>query len=54
MFEAVQNGEFLLHYQPIVWPGSGEICAVEALMRWEHAGRDIRPDVFIPWPRRTV
>ncbi|WP_029308790.1 putative bifunctional diguanylate cyclase/phosphodiesterase [Cupriavidus metallidurans] len=48
MFEAVQNGEFLLHYQPIVWPGSGEVCAVEALMRWEHAGRDIRPDVFIP------
>jgi len=48
MFEAVQNGEFLLHYQPIVWPGTGEICAVEALMRWEHAGRDIRPDVFIP------
>lgn len=48
MFEAVQNGEFLLHYQPIVWPGSGEICAVEALMRWEHAGKDIRPDVFIP------
>jgi diguanylate cyclase (GGDEF)-like protein len=31
-----------------------EVCAVEALMRWEHAGRDIRPDVFIPWPRRTV
>lgn len=48
MFEAVQSGEFLLHYQPIVWPGSGEICAVEALMRWEHAGEYIRPDVFIP------
>jgi len=48
MFEAVQNGEFLLHYQPIVWPNSGEICAVEALMRWEHDGQQIRPDVFIP------
>ncbi|WP_423193971.1 putative bifunctional diguanylate cyclase/phosphodiesterase [Cupriavidus sp. H18C2] len=48
MFEAVQSGEFLLHYQPIVWPGTGEICAVEALMRWEHAGEDIRPDIFIP------
>ena len=48
MFEAVQNGEFLLHYQPIVWPASGEVCGVEALMRWEHAGQDIRPDVFIP------
>ncbi|MEN7531601.1 MULTISPECIES: bifunctional diguanylate cyclase/phosphodiesterase [unclassified Cupriavidus] len=48
MFEAVQNGEFLLHYQPIVWPDSGKICAVEALMRWEHAGEAIRPDIFIP------
>ncbi|RZT36656.1 putative bifunctional diguanylate cyclase/phosphodiesterase [Cupriavidus agavae] len=48
MFEAVQNGEFLLHYQPIVWPGTGKICAVEALMRWEHAGKEIRPDIFIP------
>ncbi|MBY4730141.1 putative bifunctional diguanylate cyclase/phosphodiesterase [Cupriavidus pauculus] len=48
MFEAVQSGEFLLHYQPIVWPGSGQICAVEALMRWDHGGEDIRPDVFIP------
>ncbi len=48
MFEAVQNGEFLLHYQPIVWPKSGQICGVEALMRWDHAGEDIRPDVFIP------
>ncbi|SDD86818.1 PAS domain S-box-containing protein/diguanylate cyclase (GGDEF) domain-containing protein [Cupriavidus sp. YR651] len=48
MFEAVQNGEFLLHYQPIVWPGSAQVCAVEALMRWEHAGKEIRPDVFIP------
>ncbi|TXI87265.1 MULTISPECIES: putative bifunctional diguanylate cyclase/phosphodiesterase [unclassified Cupriavidus] len=48
MFEAVQNGEFLLHYQPIVWPGSGEVCATEALMRWEHPQGAIAPDVFIP------
>jgi len=48
MFEAVQNGEFLLHYQPIVWPATGQVCAVEALMRWDHGGEEIRPDVFIP------
>lgn len=48
MFEAVQNGEFLLHYQPIVWPGSGQVCATEALMRWEHPQGAIAPDVFIP------
>lgn len=48
MFEAVQNGEFLLHYQPIVWPETGEVCATEALMRWEHPQGAIPPDVFIP------
>jgi diguanylate cyclase (GGDEF)-like protein len=48
MFEAVQNGEFLLNYQPIVWPATGEVCAVEALMRWEHRDGMIAPDVFIP------
>ncbi|WP_354678189.1 putative bifunctional diguanylate cyclase/phosphodiesterase [Cupriavidus plantarum] len=48
MFEAVQNGEFLLHYQPIVWPETGEVCATEALMRWEHPQGAIAPDVFIP------
>ncbi|MDF3838571.1 GGDEF domain-containing protein [Cupriavidus basilensis] len=48
MFQAVQNGEFLLHYQPIVWPDSGKVCAVEALMRWEHPTLSITPDVFIP------
>ncbi|MDW3682881.1 EAL domain-containing protein [Cupriavidus sp. CV2] len=48
MFEAVQNGEFLLCYQPIVWPGSGKVCAVEALMRWERESEIVSPDVFIP------
>jgi diguanylate cyclase (GGDEF)-like protein/PAS domain S-box-containing protein len=48
MFEAVQNGEFLLNYQPIVWPASGEVCAVEALMRWQHPTGPIAPGVFIP------
>ncbi|WP_241754399.1 putative bifunctional diguanylate cyclase/phosphodiesterase [Cupriavidus basilensis] len=48
MFEAVQNGEFLLHYQPIVWPGSGKVCAVEALMRWQHPTGSVPPAVFIP------
>ncbi|MBY4947751.1 EAL domain-containing protein [Cupriavidus respiraculi] len=48
MFEAVQNGEFVLYYQPIVWPGSGEVCAAEALMRWESPNGMIAPDKFIP------
>jgi diguanylate cyclase (GGDEF)-like protein len=38
MFEAVRNGEFMLHYQPIVDTRSRQIVGFEALMRW------IRPD----------
>jgi diguanylate cyclase (GGDEF)-like protein/PAS domain S-box-containing protein len=38
MFEAVRNGEFLLHYQPIVDARNRQIVGFEALMRW------VRPD----------
>ncbi|MGN6703280.1 MAG: putative bifunctional diguanylate cyclase/phosphodiesterase, partial [Burkholderiaceae bacterium] len=36
MFEAVRNGEFLLHYQPIVDSVSRQVVGYEALMRWQH------------------
>lgn len=39
MFEAVRNGEFLLHYQPIVDARTRQIMGFEALMRW------VRPDM---------
>ena len=44
---AIDRGEFLLHYQPIVSLPSGEISGYEALLRWDHPHYGfMRPDKF--------
>ncbi|HEY0847391.1 MAG TPA: EAL domain-containing protein [Noviherbaspirillum sp.] len=49
MFQAVRDGEFLLHYQPIVDARSRQIMGFEALMRWQHPGLGmVSPAQFIP------
>jgi len=46
---ALDREELSLHYQPIVALGSGDIPALEALLRWEHPKRGmIEPADFIP------
>ena len=46
---ALDNGEFVLHYQPLVCLRSGRILGVEALIRWAHQDLGlIMPDRFIP------
>ena len=46
---ALDAGEFVAHYQPIVAVGTGEVVAAEALVRWNHprhgllAPADVRP-----------
>ncbi|BBP03801.1 hypothetical protein TPL01_05080 [Sulfuriferula plumbiphila] len=49
MFEAVKNGEFLLHYQPVVDACTRQIMGFEALMRWMHPDLGWVPPIqFIP------
>lgn len=49
MFQAVRDGEFLLHYQPIVDARTRQIMGFEALMRWNRPGQGtVSPVQFIP------
>lgn len=52
--EAVQNNEFVLHYQPITNLKTGELSAVEALIRWNHPTLGfVSPEDFIPISEET-
>jgi diguanylate cyclase (GGDEF)-like protein len=47
--EAVESGEFILHYQPQIDLQTGEISAVEALLRWPHPRLGLIPPLdFLP------
>ncbi len=46
---ALADGEFRLHYQPLVDSNTRCVVAVECLLRWERPdGKYIGPNVFIP------
>ena len=46
---ALEQKEFLLHYQPVVNLETGEITGVEALIRWQQPGRAlVPPSLFVP------
>ncbi|NWB12753.1 EAL domain-containing response regulator [Pseudomonas sp. G5001] len=46
---AVEREEFVLHYQPKVELANGQVCALEALLRWDRPGYGaVSPAVFIP------
>jgi diguanylate cyclase (GGDEF)-like protein/PAS domain S-box-containing protein len=51
---ALRDGEFELHYQPLVRLQDGAVTGVEALLRWRHPERGlISPDNFIPFAEET-
>lgn len=48
LHKAVENCQFELHYQPKIDLRSGEICGLEALLRWQHPERGmVSPASFI-------
>src|SRR5450631_3437995 len=52
--QAIADGAFELHYQPVVHLGSNEIAGCEALLRWNHPVRGmISPAEFIPIAEET-
>lgn len=51
---ALERQEFVVHYQPIISMKSGEVVAVEALVRWmNEEGRLVPPGEFIPLAEET-
>jgi diguanylate cyclase (GGDEF)-like protein/PAS domain S-box-containing protein len=51
---AVDNGEFIVHYQPVIELETGDIDGLEALVRWQHPARGlVGPLDFIPLAEET-
>ena len=46
--KGLENGEFLLHFQPVVLGVGDRVVGAEALVRWQHQGQLIAPAEFIP------
>lgn len=47
--DALQNDQFVLHYQPVADIRRGHVGACEALIRWQHPQRGlVPPDEFLP------
>ncbi len=51
---AIEHGELVLHYQPLVSLKTGRATGMEALVRWQHPERGLlAPGEFIPLAERT-
>lgn len=53
--QAIENNDFIVHYQPLVDIADGHITGLEALVRWrdQETGQLISPNDFIPLAEET-
>ncbi len=50
LYDALENNEFELNYQPKINIKTNKITGIEALLRWNHPGKEFIPsNVFIPF-----
>lgn len=51
---AIDAGELVVYYQPVVWLNDGAIGGCEALVRWQHPERGLlEPADFVPLAERS-
>jgi diguanylate cyclase (GGDEF)-like protein/PAS domain S-box-containing protein len=54
LFHAIERGQLLLHYQPLISAKTGKLSGVEALIRWKHPEYGlVPPGEFIPIAEET-
>jgi diguanylate cyclase (GGDEF)-like protein len=52
--DAVECGQLVVHYQPIIDLGTGAVTEVEALVRWQHPEHGLlAPGEFVPLAEQT-
>ncbi len=52
--EAIEAGDFELHYQPLLWAEDASVAGFEALVRWKHPVKGyLSPGLFIPLAEET-
>jgi diguanylate cyclase (GGDEF)-like protein/PAS domain S-box-containing protein len=52
--QALEQGEFVLYYQPEVSLHDGKMVGIEALLRWQHPQRGLlQPSAFLPLAEET-
>lgn len=52
--DALRDGQVVVHYQPQISLGTGEVVGAEALVRWQHPVHGLlAPGAFVPAAERT-